>query len=81
MCSCVLEVSERTYKIGFEGLVSVSFHSLWTMLKVLPDLVVTQFHRSVYGLVSRYIKHSKLRQVFSFHPLLVGGNPFTTTAV
>jgi phytoene desaturase len=48
---------------------------------VLPDLVVTQFHRSVYGLVSRYIKHSKLRQVFSFHPLLVGGNPFTTTAV
>lgn len=77
----LLEVSERTYKIGFEGLVSVSFHSFWMMLKVLPDLVRTQFHRSVYGLVSRYIKHSKLRMVFSFHPLLVGGNPFTTTAV
>lgn len=77
----LLAVSERTYKIGFEGLVAVSFHSFWTMIKILPDLISTQFHRSVYGLVSRYIKHSKLRMVFSFHPLLVGGNPFTTTAV
>ncbi len=77
----LLEVSERTYKIGFEGLVSVSFHSVWTMIRVLPGLVLTQFQRSVYGLVSRYIKHSKLRMVFSFHPLLVGGNPFSTTAV
>lgn len=77
----LLSVSERTYKIGFEGLVSVSFHSVWTMIKILPDLISTQFHRTVYGLVSRYIKHSKLRMVFSFHPLLVGGNPFSTTAV
>jgi phytoene desaturase len=38
-------------------------------------------YRSVYGLVSKYIKHEKLRQVLSFHPLLVGGNPFNTTSI
>jgi phytoene desaturase len=51
------------------------------MFSVLPDLFRTQFYRSVHSLVARYIKHPKLRMVFSFHPLLVGGNPFTTTAV
>jgi phytoene desaturase len=35
----------------------------------------------VYRLVARFIKHPKLRQALSFHPLLVGGNPFTTTSI
>ena len=38
-------------------------------------------YRTVYGLVSRYIKNEKLRQVLSFHTLLVGGNPFSTTSI
>jgi phytoene desaturase len=38
-------------------------------------------HRSVYGLVSKYIDDPKLRKVFSFHPLLVGGNPFSVTSI
>ena len=33
------------------------------------------------SLVARYIKHEKLRMAFSFHPLLIGGNPYTTTAI
>ena len=32
-------------------------------------------------MVSTYVKDERLRQVFSFHPLLVGGNPFTTTSI
>lgn len=76
-----LRASERVYDVGFDQLLTVSFHSLWRMLKEVPALAFVQFHRSVYGLVSRYIKDPKLRQVFSFHPLLVGGNPFSTTAV
>lgn len=76
-----LVASRRVYGVGFEDLLHVSFGSIWSMLKVLPDLVRVQFYRSVFGLVARYIKNPKLRMVFSFHPLLVGGNPFTTTAV
>lgn len=76
-----LEVSARVYKVGFDELLYFSFDSLWKMIRVLPDLVRVQFYRSVHGLVSRYIKHPRLRMVFSFHPLLIGGNPFSTTAV
>lgn len=76
-----LKVSATLYKVGFDDLLSVSFDSLMTMIRALPELVRTQFYRSVHGLVARYIKHPKLRMVFSFHPLLVGGNPFSATAV
>jgi phytoene desaturase len=76
-----LRVSADLYRVGFDELLSVSFDSLLKMIKVLPDLMRTQFYRSVHGLVARYIKHPKLRMVFSFHPLLVGGNPFSATAV
>ncbi|MFM7625517.1 MAG: phytoene desaturase family protein, partial [Gammaproteobacteria bacterium] len=37
-------------------------------------------YRSVYQEVSRFFRSDKLRLLFSFHPLLIGGNPFTTTA-
>ncbi|MEL6302510.1 MAG: phytoene desaturase [Pseudomonadota bacterium] len=73
--------SRKVYEVGFDGLLDVSFGTFWSMLKVLPDLVRVQFYRSVHSLVAKYIKHPKLRMVFSFHPLLVGGNPFTTTSV
>ena len=76
-----LEASSMLYDIGFDQLLSVSFDSFGKMIRVLPDLVRAQFYRSVHSLVARYIEHPKLRQVFSFHPLLVGGNPYTTTAV
>ncbi|GER05331.1 hypothetical protein JCM17846_30130 [Iodidimonas nitroreducens] len=51
------------------------------MLKVGPDLIRLGGYRSVYQAVSRFIKDPRLRVVLSFHPLLVGGNPFTTTSV
>ncbi|MEL7449768.1 MAG: phytoene desaturase [Pseudomonadota bacterium] len=76
-----LEAAARVYTVGFDQLLSYSFDSLWKMVRVLPDLLRVQFYRSVHGLVAKYIKHPKLRMVFSFHPLLVGGNPFKTTAV
>jgi phytoene desaturase len=76
-----LRISQRVYAVGFDQLLSTSFDSLWKMIRVLPSLAFVQFYRSVYGLVARCIKDPKLRQVFSFHPLLIGGNPFTTTGV
>lgn len=76
-----LEASAKLYDIGFDQLMYKSFDSFGLMIKVLPALLNAQFQRSVYGLVKKFIKHPKIRMVFSFHPLLVGGNPFSTTAV
>ncbi|MEO8131515.1 MAG: phytoene desaturase family protein [Bryobacteraceae bacterium] len=51
------------------------------MIRVAPDLIRLQSYRTVYGFVEKYIEDPFLRQVFSFHPLLVGGNPFQTTSI
>ena len=75
-----LKASAKLYDIGFDKLLHVSFDSFGKMLEILPGLIDAQFYRSVHGLVARYIKHPKLRRIFSFHPLLIGGNPFTATA-
>ncbi|MEM8964266.1 MAG: phytoene desaturase family protein, partial [Acidobacteriota bacterium] len=47
----------------------------------LPQMIALQSQLSVFAHTARYIKNPRLRQVFSFHPLLVGGNPFTTTSI
>ncbi len=36
---------------------------------------------SVYKFVCNFLKNEKLRKIFSVHPLLVGGNPFSTTSI
>lgn len=76
-----LEASGKLYDIGFDQLLAVSFDSVGSMMSALPKLITAQFYRSVHSLVAKYIQHPKLRMVFSFHPLLIGGNPFSTTAV
>ena len=76
-----IAASEEIFSIGFEKLAHVSFGSWLSMAKIVPQMVRLQSFRSVYGLVSSFIKNERLRQVMSFHPLLVGGNPFTTTSI
>ncbi len=76
-----LKKSEAIFKVGFEDLAHVPFGKVIDMLKIVPQMIKLESHRTVYGLVSKYIKNEKLRQVFSFHPLLVGGNPFTVTSI
>ncbi len=73
--------SEAIYKVGFEQLGHVPFDTLGGMLKIVPEMLRLQSYRTVYGLVSSFIKHPHLRVALSFHPLLVGGNPFTTTSI
>lgn len=73
--------SEAVFDIAFTRLGHVSFHRFRSMLATLPDLLRLKSYRSVYGLVASHLRDPRLRQVFSFHPLLVGGNPFTTPSV
>ena len=51
------------------------------MIQQIPSLMKLKSYKSVYSLVSSYIKNEKLRRMLSMHPLLVGGNPFTTTSI
>src|SRR5207248_5872191 len=51
------------------------------MLKIVPQMIRLRSHLSVWRLVCKYLKDDALRVVMSFHPLLVGGNPFTTTSI
>jgi phytoene desaturase len=74
------EGGDAIFKAGF-GLIDKPFLRLGDMLRVLPDLVRLRADRSVASYVNRFIKDERLRQVFSFHPLLVGGNPFQTTSI
>ena len=63
------------------GLIATPFLSLGDMARILPDLVRLRSDRSVAKFVEGYIGDDRLRQLFSFHPLLIGGNPFHTTSI
>lgn len=74
------KAAETVFKKGLP-LMEQPFTRFGDMLKVAPDMVQLQSYKSVAGFVSQYIKDERLRQVFSFHPLLIGGNPFQSTSI
>ena len=75
-----LDTSRRIYAVAFAELADQPFHSLWTLLKALPDMARLGGYKTVWQMVASYFQHPKLRVLFSFHPLLIGGNPLSTTA-
>lgn len=76
-----LKYSEEVFKEGYEKLVHVPFLNWWSMIRVSPQLVRLAAYRSVFGTIKKFIKDPQLRQAFSFHSLLVGGNPFNTSSI
>jgi len=74
-----VEDAERCKKLGFEGLGSVAFDSLGDLVRAIPAFARMGAWRSIYSLVAKHFKNEKLRTVMSFHPLLIGGNPFSVT--
>ena len=76
-----LEMSRKIFAVGFEELAHVPFGSWFDMLRIAPAMVRLKSYKTVYKLVADYVKDERLRTVFSFHPLLVGGNPFSTTSI
>ena len=70
-----LAYTEKVFDRAFTDLADHSFHSIWEMVKVAPDLIKLRADQSVYKKVSAFIQDEALRQVFSFEPLLIGGNP------
>jgi len=77
----LLKFTKKIFDKGFLELSDVPFNKPSFMFKQLPSLLNLKSYKSVYSLVSSYIKNTNLRRMLSMHPLLVGGNPFTTTSI
>jgi phytoene desaturase len=76
-----LRYSEEVYREGYVKLGHVAFLDFSAMVKAAPALMKAQAWRSVYSMVSSFVKNEKLREALSFHTLLVGGNPMATSAI
>lgn len=75
------EYAHRVFDAGYTELAATPFLKFSDMVRVAPELIRLRADRSVYGAVSRYIKDPHIREALSFHSLLVGGNPFETSAI
>jgi phytoene desaturase len=75
------DYSAGVYVEGYEKLGAVPFLDFKSMIRAAPALARYQAWRSVYSIVSSFVRNEKLRQALSYHTLLVGGNPLTTSAI
>ncbi|MEM9222253.1 MAG: phytoene desaturase [Pseudomonadota bacterium] len=76
-----LAYSEDLYAEGYIKLGAAPFLDFKSMVRVAPQLIRLQSWRNLYSKVADFIEDEHLRQAFSFHTLLVGGNPFSTSAI
>jgi phytoene desaturase len=75
-----MQTTKDIFETGM-ALIDKPFLKPMDMVKVVPDLVRLQSYRSVYGYVSKFVKDEFLRRCFSFHPLLIGGNPLDAASL
>lgn len=73
--------AKAIFERGFLELGYTHFGDLITMLRVVPDLLRLDAVRTLFSFTSKYFKSPKLRQVFSFETLLIGGNPLSAPAI
>lgn len=76
-----LKMSERIFDVGFVKLGHKPFNSWVDMLRIMPEMIKLKSYHTVYSLVSSFVRDPRLRIVLSFHPLLIGGNPYTATSI
>ncbi len=77
----LLKHSQNIFEVAFDELSDQPFHEFSLLFKTTPTLVKLKCYKTVWQLVSTYLKNEKLRQAFSIQPLLLGGNPFDTTCI
>jgi phytoene desaturase len=77
----LVETTKPIFEKGFVQLADKPFLRLADMVAIAPDLIRLQSYKTVYNYVAQFIENDFLRRCFSFHPLLVGGNPFDTTSI
>jgi phytoene desaturase len=75
------EHARQIFDVGYVKLVDQPFDRLSDMLRVVPSMIRLRSDRTVWQLACRYLKDHRLRQVFTFQPLLVGGSPLRTSSI
>lgn len=76
----LMDKAELCRKLGFEEMGSIAFDRIGDLIAALPSFARMGAWRTIHALVAQHIQHPQLRVVMSFHPLLIGGNPFSVTA-
>lgn len=76
-----MATTQAIFQKGFVELADKPFLQISDMVRIIPDLLRLQSHKTVYNYAAQFIEDDFLRRCFSFHPLLVGGNPFDTTSI
>ena len=73
--------AEKCYSLGYEQLGNFPYNSVKDLFDSVPSMIKMRAWQSIYQMVSKFFMNDKLRRVFSFHPLLIGGNPMAVTCV
>lgn len=76
-----LAYSQELYREGYEKLGTTAFLKVRQMFQAAPQLIRLRADKSVYSMVSKFVKNDRVRQLLSFQSLLVGGNPFKTSSI
>ncbi|HEY6551893.1 MAG TPA: phytoene desaturase [Vicinamibacteria bacterium] len=76
-----VEYARKVFEKGYEELGATPFLRFADMIRVAPDLARLRADRTVYQAVAGFVTDEHVRQALSFHSLLVGGNPFETSAI
>ena len=73
--------AHKCYQLGFIELGGIAYNSISDLLWALPNMVRMRGWKSIWKLACEHMRNPKLRVVFSFHPLLIGGNPLAVTGI
>lgn len=76
-----LERSNALYRVGYEELGDADFSSITSMCAIMPKLFTLGGFSTLWQHTARYFSDRRVRQAFSLPPLLIGGNPLSTTAI
>ena len=76
-----VDYTKRVFQKGYTELAATPFLRFMDMVRVAPQLARLRADRSVYDTVARFVHDPHVREALSFHSLLVGGNPFDTSAI
>ena len=79
--SAFVDYTKRVFQKGYTELAATPFLRFFDMVRVAPQLARLRADRSVYDTVARFVHDEHVREALSFHSLLVGGNPFDTSAI
>jgi phytoene desaturase len=76
-----LEALQPIYERAVLGAGRRPFEDFRSLAALVPSMIRLDAMLPLYGFVSRYFRHPRVREAFSFHSLFIGGNPYRVPAI